>query len=172
MKRLSTIVVIAFLTCLSPSLWAKAVYFDASLDGAQANNGAGSGSPGTGSATSIAYNSESRELTWNLSWSNLEANVTMAHIHGPAIAGASGPALITLDTESNPTSGSAQLSTQQIDYLFAGQLYFNIHTIAHPDGEIRGQILPQTVNRSVVGTLQRGQWHSVTRTTGLSTPLI
>jgi len=160
MKYLSTIVAIALLT-VSPSLWAKAVYFDASLDGMQANNGAGSGSPGTGSATSIAYDSVSRVLTWDLSWNSLEANVTIAHIHGPAIAGASGPPLISLDTATNPTSGSAQLSRQQIDYLFAGQLYVNIQTSAHPEGEIRGQILPQTTDRSVIGTLQRGQWHSL-----------
>jgi hypothetical protein len=40
-------------------------------------------------------------------------------------------------------NGEATLTDQQIADLTAGKWYFNIHTAAHPGGEIRGQ-LPAT----------------------------
>jgi hypothetical protein len=36
--------------------------------------------------------------------------------------------------------GSAILTDAQEQQLLAGQWYVNIHTAAHPDGEIRGQV--------------------------------
>ncbi|MFQ5572085.1 MAG: CHRD domain-containing protein, partial [Rhodothermales bacterium] len=36
------------------------------------------------------------------------------------------------------------LSIDQVDSLFNGQLYVNVHTLNHPPGEVRGQLLPST----------------------------
>jgi hypothetical protein len=40
----------------------------------------------------------------------------------------------------SPTSGKATLTDAQIADLEAGKWYFNVHTAAHPGGEIRGQL--------------------------------
>lgn len=73
---------------------------------------------------------------------------TLAHIHEGA-AGISGAAIISL-TESSPGSGiwnvpaSVLTDAQEISFN-AGNLYFNVHSVAFPDGEIRGQIVPASL---------------------------
>ena len=70
---------------------------------------------------------------------------TAAHIHA-APRGVSGPVALQL-TESSSGSGiwtvSTVLSVEQLNMLRAGSYYFNVHSAAFPDGEIRGQILVQ-----------------------------
>ncbi len=69
-----------------------------------------------------------------------------AHIHN-APAGSNGPVVFGF---ANPDGswaldGSAVwsgLSQDNVDALFAGNLYLNFHTTAFPGGEVRGQILP------------------------------
>lgn len=68
-----------------------------------------------------------------------------AHIH-EARPGVAGPIVFPL-AETSPGSGvwTAQttLSDLQLNILRAGNYYFNVHSTAFPDGEIRGQILPR-----------------------------
>jgi len=158
MKHVFVFLVLHFLLVWANPSSAKSVYFDTLLDGTKANNGTGTGSPGIGVAKSMEYNSKTQTLSWNLSWTNLEANAVSAHIHGPAQADNAGPALITLDVQSSPSIGSAQLTDAQVDYLFDGLLYINIHTSAHPAGEIRGQVMPQFQISGLVATLASSQW--------------
>jgi len=69
---------------------------------------------------------------------------TMAHIH-QAPAGENGDVVIPLqrtDDGSWALPDDAQLSTEQLKHLNAGKMYVNVHTEAHPGGEIRGQIKP------------------------------
>ncbi len=40
----------------------------------------------------------------------------------------------------SPITGSATLTDAQIADLEAGKWYVNLHTAAHPAGEIRGQV--------------------------------
>ena len=67
-----------------------------------------------------------------------------AHVHLAAV-GVNGPIQVHL-TESAPGSGvwnaTAQLTDVQFAALRAGNLYFNVHTVVYPDGQIRGQIHP------------------------------
>ncbi|HEX9616072.1 MAG TPA: CHRD domain-containing protein, partial [Anaerolineales bacterium] len=49
----------------------------------------------------------------------------------------------TFDPE-NPLSGSVTLSNAQVTELLVGNYYVEVETNAHPEGEIRGQILPFT----------------------------
>ena len=42
-----------------------------------------------------------------------------------------------------PLNGAAILSAGQVNDLLAGLWYLNLHTDAFPDGEIRGQVVPE-----------------------------
>lgn len=68
---------------------------------------------------------------------------TMAHIH-EAAPGKNGPPIITLakerDTYTVPRD--TKLTDAQFASFKAGNLYINVHTAEHPNGEIRGQLEP------------------------------
>ncbi|MBN9133798.1 MAG: CHRD domain-containing protein [Nitrosospira multiformis] len=67
---------------------------------------------------------------------------TGAHVHEAAV-GKSGPDIITLKkTSDNEWSipDDAKLTDAQYDAFKAGGLYINIHSDAHKNGEIRGQL--------------------------------
>jgi DNA-binding beta-propeller fold protein YncE len=64
---------------------------------------------------------------------------TMAHIHGPAGAGANAGVLFTLPNGAFKDH-EITLSAQNLADLRAGLLYVNVHTSANGNGEIRGQL--------------------------------
>ena len=64
---------------------------------------------------------------------------TMAHVHGPAAAGANAGVLFTLPNGSFKDFEVA-LSAQALADLRNGLLYVNVHTSANTAGEIRGQL--------------------------------
>ncbi len=98
-------------------------------------------SAGTGTAT-MTFNQATRQLTWNVTYGGLTGPATMAHFHGPAAPGANAGVLVPIGGAgmASPASGSATLNDAQAADLLAGRLYVNIHTAAHPGGEIRGQV--------------------------------
>jgi len=97
-------------------------------------------SQGVGSA-SVVLDADSKMLDWTVQYSGLTGPATMAHFHGPAPAGkAAGVAVPFKGDLTSPAKGSATLTDAQIADLKAGMWYVNIHTAAHPGGEIRGQV--------------------------------
>lgn len=65
-----------------------------------------------------------------------------AHIHF-APEGSNGPIVFGFASDAWELSGDAvweDMSQENIDRLFAGDLYANFHTTAFPGGEVRGQI--------------------------------
>jgi hypothetical protein len=100
-------------------------------------------SSGTG-AVEATYDTESKALSWAISYSGLTGDATAAHFHGPADAGANAPPVVPLEGSlASPISGSATLTDSQAADLKAGRWYLNLHTAQHPEGEIRGQVVKQ-----------------------------
>ena len=71
---------------------------------------------------------------------------TLAHIHQGA-PGVNGPIVFDLGNQASPIEATWTGMTQaQIADLIAGNYYVNVHAGGRPAGEIRGQILPRTVD--------------------------
>lgn len=93
---------------------------------------------------SLSINIATGDVQGTLTTSGITA--TAAHIHD-AFAGTNGPVLVGLTQDgTDPTLfnvpvGSV-LDAAGVDRLLAGALYVNVHSVAVPAGEIRGQILP------------------------------
>jgi hypothetical protein len=73
-------------------------------------------------------------------------NATVAHIHR-APAGANGGIAFDLGNPASPITATwSGMTASDMAELLEGGLYLNIHTAGRPSGEIRGQILPRTVD--------------------------
>jgi hypothetical protein len=66
---------------------------------------------------------------------------TAAHIHMGA-AGKNGPVVVpfTKEGDTYKAAAGAKLNADQVKAFKAGELYFNVHSAANPNGEIRGQL--------------------------------
>lgn len=97
-------------------------------------------SAGSGTAD-VAYDTQSKKLSWKVSYSGLTGPATAAHFHGPAEPGKNAGVMIPIQNiTTSPAEGSATLTDAQAADLMAGRLYVNVHTAANPGGEIRGQV--------------------------------
>jgi hypothetical protein len=94
---------------------------------------------GTGTAN-VTWNSETKELSWTIEFSGLSGPANAAHFHGPADPGANAGPVVGIEDLESPSEGTVALTDEQAADLAAGKWYVNIHTEAHPDGEIRGQV--------------------------------
>ena len=83
-----------------------------------------------------------KTFSYNITFSGLTGPASAAHFHGPAAPGANAPPMVAMASPTSPIVGTATLTDKQIADLEAGKWYFNVHTAAHPGGEIRGQVLP------------------------------
>ena len=73
-----------------------------------------------------------------------DMTATAAHIHHGA-AGKSGPILVHMTKTGDNTwtvVPNAKLTPEQLKAYQAGELYVNVHSVAHKGGEIRAQIVP------------------------------
>jgi hypothetical protein len=107
-------------------------------------NGASEVPPTTSTATGKAtatLNTVNRRLNWTVTYSGLSGPARAGHIHGPAGPGKNAPVVIPFTGSlASPIRGSKILTPAQVSSLEAGDYYVNIHTAAHPPGEIRGQL--------------------------------
>lgn len=70
----------------------------------------------------------------------------LVHIHR-APAGSNGPVVFDLGNPVSPVEATwTGMTPADIADLLAGNLYINVHASGRPEGEIRGQILPRTVD--------------------------
>ena len=95
---------------------------------------------GTGSVDA-AFNKDTMQLRWKVTYSGLTGAATAGHFHGPAPVGSNaGVALGWPNPVASGMDGSATLTAAQAADLLAGRWYANIHTAANPGGELRGQM--------------------------------
>jgi hypothetical protein len=125
---------VAFVSAAS----AEVLHFAAHLDGAQETPP--NDSKGMGMAK-VTLDTTTHALTWSVDYSGLSGPATMAHIHGPAPMGKAWGVVVKLGPAvDSPIVGEGTLTSEQEAWLRGGQLYVNVHTAAHPGGEIRGQL--------------------------------
>ena len=94
---------------------------------------------GNGSGT-VTYDTQTKMLTLNVSYQDMEGTVSGAHIHGPALVNQNAGVVWGLTVGSPIQDVLGPLSAAQEQALFADTYYINVHTDLHPGGEIRGQI--------------------------------
>ncbi|MER9230996.1 CHRD domain-containing protein [Mesorhizobium sp. M0622] len=133
---LSALAISAAIFSVSPAL-AETVKMTATLNGAEQNPPVTT--KGKGTAT-LRFNTATKKLSWTVRYSGLSGPATAAHIHGPAAKGENADPVVPFKKLKSPIKGSATLTDKQATDLEAGKYYVNIHTAAHADGEIRGQI--------------------------------
>lgn len=137
MKRTLFAVATAAALIGSPAL-AEMMNFKADLTGASEVPPVNTA--GKGNLTAI-YDTASKRLSWKGTVSGLTGEATAAHFHGPAEPGKNAGVLVPAPgVKSGPFEGSATLTDDQAKALTAGQTYFNVHTAANPQGEVRGQV--------------------------------
>jgi hypothetical protein len=104
--------------------------------------------PETSQAKGVAkltWDAGTRVVTWEITATGLSGPATMAHFHR-APPGKNGSVTAWLSVQGDPAifpiKGERTLTPEQADELEGGQWYVNVHTRAHPAGEIRGQVQP------------------------------
>lgn len=94
----------------------------------------------TGSGTLVINTDKS--VSGSVTTSGVEG--TMAHIH-EAAAGKNGPVVVPLEKKGDggwAVPAGAKLTDAQYKAFQSGNLYVNVHSAAHPGGEIRAQLKP------------------------------
>jgi hypothetical protein len=136
MRRL--LLAAAVLSLSAAAAHAETIRFRATLNGASEVPPNTTG--GTGSATAT-LDTATKVFTYNATYSGLTGPATAAHFHGPAEPGMNAGPVVPIPNPASPISGTATLTDPQIADLRAGKWYLNVHTMAHPPGEIRGQVV-------------------------------
>ncbi len=116
------------------------VTFGGALSGAKEVPSNSTGGSGNAEAW---LNKSNNQLKWKVVYSGLTGKAAAGHIHGPALAGANAGVLIPFVDATSPIEGQVTLTQAQVADLMAGKMYVNIHTAAHPNGEVRAQLLPK-----------------------------
>lgn len=132
----SAVAVSAALVSASPAV-AEMMKMTVTLDGTQQVPPVDS--PGKGTAE-VTFDTETKKLDWTLEYSGLTGDATAAHFHGPAAKGENAGVAVPIEDATSGAKGTATLTDAQAADLAAGRYYVNVHTAAHPDGEIRGQV--------------------------------
>jgi hypothetical protein len=159
MKRVLSVCFAAVATlalCVAPS---AAQTLTANLNAAEETPSFLTGAVGT---VSVSVDQKNEELTVSLTVFNLPAATTAGHIHiGPK--GIAGPVVINFPIPTGRTDDlrlefrvnakdfiarpeiGINTMTDAIQSILLGNAYVNVHTSAHPAGEVRGQLsLPES----------------------------
>ena len=108
---------------------ADLISLEATIDGAQASAGAGTGSTATGFAA-ITFDDVTNLFSWDVSWSGLLGDLTVAHFHGPALPNQNAGVQVSFFAiaPGNPSIGSTTIGAAAAADLLAGLWYINTQT--------------------------------------------
>eukprot|EP00276_Gloeochaete_wittrockiana_P016189 CAMPEP_0184342792 /NCGR_PEP_ID=MMETSP1089-20130417/11374_1 /TAXON_ID=38269 ORGANISM="Gloeochaete wittrockiana, Strain SAG46.84" /NCGR_SAMPLE_ID=MMETSP1089 /ASSEMBLY_ACC=CAM_ASM_000445 /LENGTH=323 /DNA_ID=CAMNT_0026671809 /DNA_START=58 /DNA_END=1026 /DNA_ORIENTATION=- len=95
--------------------------------------------PATGVAE-IKIDYETKELTYEITH-NVDG-ATVAHVHGPGTEAQNSAVLFELSSGKSPIKGTHVLTDAHLEILRDSLTYIVVHSNNSPDGEIRGQIVP------------------------------
>jgi len=121
-----------------PAAYAETIALKADLKGA--NEVPPNTSPASGKAEAT-FDTDTKLLTWTVTYTDLTGPALGAHFHGPSDAGKNAGIVLPFKTMQSPIQGTATLTENQATDLLAGKWYANIHTAANPGGELRGQMM-------------------------------
>jgi hypothetical protein len=137
MRAHSAAVLAAAAAALAGGAAADTLHFTARLSGRAEAPAVRSPAVGELSAD---LDSDTRLLTYKLTYQGLSGPATSARFHGPAKSGQSAAPVVSVSDTANPISGEASLTDAQAGELKKGLWYVNIATATNPEGEIRGQL--------------------------------
>ena len=143
MRRLAAPIVLTFSLSFGSAGQAAEepkVTLEATLDAAQEVPAPSGTLSGAGGTATFEYDETDKSIAYVVTVASLTGPPILAHIH-QAAPGVAGPVRITLDQ--NQLGGGAPalpVPDDLVEPLFDGGTYVNVHTVANPSGEIRGQI--------------------------------
>ena len=121
---------------------AEVIKYTMELNGASEVPPADTQATGSGTAS---YDTDSKTLSWDITYSGLTGPAAAAHFHGPAGPGENAPPVVPLSGDlASPIKGSVVFNAEQDAAMSGGKWdnwYFNVHTEKFPGGEIRGQVV-------------------------------
>jgi hypothetical protein len=120
-----------------PAAHAETITLKADLKGA--NEVPPNISPASGKAEAT-FDTETRLLSWTVTYTDLTGPAVGAHFHGPSEPGKNAGIVLPFKAGGSPIHGTAIINENQAADLLAGKWYANIHTAANPGGELRGQM--------------------------------
>jgi CHRD domain len=135
---MAAIALLAGISSGIPPAHAETITLKADLKGS--NEVPPNASPASGKAVAT-LNTETRVLTWTVTYADLTGPALGAHFHGPSEAGKNAGIVLPFKTVHSPIEGTATITENQAADLLAGKWYANIHTAANPGGELRGQMM-------------------------------
>lgn len=121
-------------TPLKPTVW----QIHADLDAAAALPSSSEAATGDVVGT---YDSTTHVLRYNARFLSLSGPALNARFHGPAAFDrTAGATVAAARPEARLVSGTAWLDAEEEQDLLEGRWYFNVTTVKHPQGEIRGMV--------------------------------
>jgi hypothetical protein len=137
-KRLLLAAAAALVLTSCANMRSDTVRLGGSLSGAQEVPAVSTAGTGTLDAT---FDKSSRKLAYTVTYTGLSGPASAAHFHGPAAPGQNAGVIVPFPNPESPIRGEATLTEAQAADLLAGRWYVNVHSRAHPGGEIRAQVV-------------------------------
>jgi CHRD domain len=89
----------------------------------------------------FGYDSQTRQLDYYVNYDGIAP--TKVDLHGPAGNGDTAQSVLPFPLSGSPLNGRLILSADQAEMLLSGRMYLDIHSAAHPEGEIRGEVVKE-----------------------------